>query len=252
MVLSRCSMTDITAKLFCSQVRKRCTKHSTWHLPSSCECVTTALICQLLPRLPKNSDICSLWCCSRYFIAQSMIIRHIFSSSWVRAFCFAYSWLTERSKCAFQAWTAGEHSLCSKFILALVSSLMTKSSIFFSMSQKFESRESHLSQWMSGSLKACKVQWSLLCSFLPLCVLQSVFKYLFASFKRRRIISAQCSPTPFSTKVSTIARRLSNASVPSAVMLSSPWRDLCIDAEQMSSILNRERVPAGSNCCSLQ
>ena len=170
MVLSRCSMTDITAKLFCSQVRKRCTKHSTWHLPSSCECVTTALICQLLPRLPKNSDICSLWCCSRYFIARSMIIRHISSSSWVRAFCFAYSWLTERSKCAFQAWTAGEHSLCSKFILALVSSLMTKSSIFFSMSQKFESRESHLSQWMSGSLKAFKVQWSLLCSFLPSCV----------------------------------------------------------------------------------
>ena len=56
-----------------------------------------------------------------------MIIRHVSSSSWIRAFCFAYSWLTERSKCAFQAWTAREHSLCSKFILALVSSLMTNS-----------------------------------------------------------------------------------------------------------------------------
>ena len=60
MVLSRCSMTDITSKLFCLQVLKRCTKHSTSHLPYSCERVMTALICQLLPRLPKNSDICSL------------------------------------------------------------------------------------------------------------------------------------------------------------------------------------------------
>ena len=85
----------------------------------------------------------------------------------MRAFCFAYSWLTERSKCAFQAWTAREHSLFPKFILALLLSLMTKSSIFFSMSRKFESRESHLSQWMSGSLKACTVQWSLLFRFYP-------------------------------------------------------------------------------------
>ena len=78
-----------------------------------------------------------------------MIIRHVSSSSWVRAFCFASSWLTERSKWAFQAWSAREHSLFSKFILALVSSLITKSSILFNMSRKFESRESHLSQWMS-------------------------------------------------------------------------------------------------------
>ena len=74
---------------------------------------------------------------------------------------------------------------------------------------------------------------------------------LFASVKTRRI-SAQCCSFPFSTKVSIIARRLSNASVPSAVILSSPWRDLCIDAEQTSSILNRQRMLAGSNCCSLQ
>ena len=86
----------------------------------------------------------------RYFITQSMIISHDSSSSWVRSFCFASSWLTERgSKCAFQAWTAQEHSLFSKFILALVSSLMTKSAIFFNMSENLESRESHLSQWMS-------------------------------------------------------------------------------------------------------
>ena len=178
MVWSRCSMTDINAKLFCLQVLKRCTKHSTSHLPSSCERVMTALICQRLPRLPKNSDICSLYCCGRYFVAQSMIIRHVSSSSWVRAFCFASSWLTERSKCAFEAWTAREHSLFSKSILALVSSLMTRSSIFFNMSRKFESRESHLSQWMSWgcghssqksgfsrSLKACTVQWSLFFRF---------------------------------------------------------------------------------------
>ena len=45
--------------------------------------------------------------------------------------------------------------------------------------------------------------------------------------KSRRIISAQCSSSsaPFFTKVSTTTRRFSNASVPSAAMLSSPWRE---------------------------
>ena len=66
-----------------------------------------------------------LW---QIFHTHSMIIRHDSSSNWVRSFCFASSWLTERSKCAFQDWTAREHSLSWEFILALVSSLMTKRS----------------------------------------------------------------------------------------------------------------------------
>ena len=80
-------------------------------------------------------------CCGRYFITQSMIIRLDSSSSWVRASCFTSSWLAERSKRAFQAWTAREHSLFSKFILALVSSLMTMSLIFFNIFRNLESRE---------------------------------------------------------------------------------------------------------------
>ena len=130
------------------------------------------------------------------------------------------------------------------------------------MSGKFQSRESPLSQWMSwecghssqksgfcGSL--IKVMYGTIVAvvFVSTHVRFMVrsSNILFVSFKSRRIVSVQCCSFSFSTKVSIIARRLSNASVPSAVILSSPWRDVCIDAEQTSSILNRQRLLAGSN-----
>ena len=82
-------MIERTAKLFWEQLLKMCTKHSTSYLLATVALVITALICQLLPLLPKKSLICSLYCTGRNFIAKSIMTRHEFSSSFWRTFCVA-------------------------------------------------------------------------------------------------------------------------------------------------------------------
>ena len=93
MVFKRCSIIGATAKLFCVQLSNRWTKNSTWNF--SVRLVITALTCKLRPRFPKKSLICSRWRCGRYFMAQSITIKHEAESTCTRANCIQECTLTE-------------------------------------------------------------------------------------------------------------------------------------------------------------
>ena len=80
---------------------------------------------------------------------------------------------------------------------------------------------------------------------LDSCALKSVLKYLLPSLTLHSVVLPHPSSAPFSTKVSIILVRLSMASVPSAVTLSRPCNDFCIDVLQTSRILYKDLSEAG-------